>query len=81
LLEIEIEKSEEKDEEMILEKEYAELKRALGMTFRQSYNPEQLLLIHPKLRKQKEWKNTTPELEIEEAQTLCQTIPGYRVVR
>ena len=68
------------DVESKQENEYAELKRSIGMLV--TLRPEQLLLLHPRVR----WgrgsasKHTTPELQVEEAQALCQVIPQFRVV-
>ena len=71
-------------QEELDEQQFTELKLALGMlNGNKVFGSEQILLVHPRVR----WgsgsapKNATPELQVEEAQTLCQTIPGFRVVR
>ncbi|CAK5113484.1 unnamed protein product [Meloidogyne enterolobii] len=70
-------------QEELEEQQFTELKLALGMlNGNKVFGSEQILLVHPHVR----WgsgsapKNATPELQVEEAQTLCQTIPGFKVV-
>lgn len=41
--------AEHMDEEASMEKEYMEIKNALGLKIPHSYNNEQLLLIHPRV--------------------------------
>ncbi|KAF7639985.1 putative GTP-binding protein 6 [Meloidogyne graminicola] len=70
-------------QEEIEEEQFTELKLSLGMlNGNKVFGSEQILLVHPHVK----WgsgsapKNAIPELEVEEAQTLCQTIPGFKVV-
>ncbi|KAL7078148.1 hypothetical protein ACQ4LE_002325 [Meloidogyne hapla] len=70
-------------QEELEEQQFTELKLALGMlNGNKVFGSEQILIVHPHVR----WgsgsapKNATPELQVEEAQTLCQTIPGFKVV-
>uniref|UniRef100_A0A915MVW5 Hflx-type G domain-containing protein n=1 Tax=Meloidogyne javanica TaxID=6303 RepID=A0A915MVW5_MELJA len=69
-------------QEELEEQQFTELKLALGMlNGNKVFGSEQILLVHPHVR----WgsgsapKNATPELQVEEALTLCQTIPGFKV--
>jgi hypothetical protein len=73
----------EADQETLMEKQYADLQRAIGINTLHANNSEQLLLIHPRVRWGSESvpKNTTTDLQIEEAQALCQSLPGFRIAR
>ncbi|KAL3097892.1 hypothetical protein niasHS_000627 [Heterodera schachtii] len=44
-----------------------------------SSRDQRILLVHPRVRKMA-LKNTTVQQQIDEAQTLCETIPGFTVV-
>lgn len=73
------------DAEELEEREYTKIITAsgLGINRRNSIASDNVLVIHPKIR----WgensapANTTPELQLEEAVTLCKTLPGFNVVR
>lgn len=73
------------DAEELEEQEYSKFLAAsgLGIHRRNSIASDNVLVIHPKIR----WgqnsapSNTTPELQLEEAVTLCKTLPGFNVVR
>jgi hypothetical protein len=73
------------DHEIRVEREYAQLTRSVfGLRTPSLYQPESLLLIHPRVRKRGRYVDfgeREVELKLEEAVALCQTIPGFRVVR
>uniref|UniRef100_A0A914I7P7 G domain-containing protein n=1 Tax=Globodera rostochiensis TaxID=31243 RepID=A0A914I7P7_GLORO len=62
------------------EREFTELKIAFGLNnISASLREQRLLLVHPRVRGMTP-KNTTVQQQIDEAQTLCETIPGFKVV-
>ncbi|KAL3081048.1 hypothetical protein niasHT_037516 [Heterodera trifolii] len=68
------------DEKQSKDNEFTELKVAYGLSnISGSSRDQRILLVHPRVRKMA-LKNTTVQQQIDEAQTLCETIPGFTVV-
>lgn len=59
------------------------LSSLLFLTKQNNKSSENVLIVYPKIRWGQEStpKDTTPELQLEEAITLCRTIPHFNVVR